>query len=105
MDISTMEGGVRIGHAWNEYDETFPFPDDMPDQVLRMVSDVAAKTGPALDANNPDLRPLRDRGGKVLLYHGWSDADISPLGTIAYYEEVVKLLGEGKDSATALAEV
>tara|TARA_Y100000296_G_scaffold28472_2_gene33139 strand:- start:2743 stop:3183 length:441 start_codon:yes stop_codon:yes gene_type:complete len=39
MDISTMEGGVRIGHAWNEYDETFPFPDDMPDQVLRMVSD------------------------------------------------------------------
>ncbi|MBQ03042.1 MAG: tannase/feruloyl esterase family alpha/beta hydrolase [Acidobacteria bacterium] len=64
-----------------------------------------AKTGPALDANNPDLRPLRDRGGKVLLYHGWSDADISPLGTIAYYEEVVKLLGEGKDSTTALAEV
>ena len=63
-----------------------------------------AKTGPALDATDPDLRPLRDRGGKLLLYHGWSDADISPLGTIAYYEQVVALLGEGKDEVTALAE-
>lgn len=63
-----------------------------------------AKTGPALDATDPDLRPLRDRGGKVLLYHGWSDADISPLGTIAYYEQVMALLSEGKDEATALAE-
>ena len=63
-----------------------------------------AKTGPAIDATDPDLRPLRDRGGKLLLYHGWSDADISPLGTIAYYEEVVTLLGEGKDAATALSE-
>jgi feruloyl esterase len=63
-----------------------------------------AKTGPALDATDPDLRPLRDRGGKLLLYHGWSDADISPLGTIAYYEQVVRLLGDGRDEVTALAE-
>ena len=63
-----------------------------------------AKTGPALDTNNPDLRPLRDGGGKLLVYHGWSDPDISPLGTIDYYEEVVSLLGEGKDAATALAD-
>ena len=62
------------------------------------------RTGPALDANDPDLRPLRDAGGKLLLYHGWSDADISPLGTIDYYEEAVRTVGEGADAATALAE-
>ena len=62
------------------------------------------RTGPALDANDPDLRPLRDAGAKLLLYHGWSDADISPLGTIDYYEEAVRTVGEGADAATALAE-
>lgn len=62
------------------------------------------RTGPALDANDPDLRPLRDAGGKLLLYHGWSDADISPLGTIDYYEEVVRTVGGGADAADALAE-
>ena len=44
------------------------------------------KVGAALDAVDPDLRPLRDRGGKLLVYHGWSDADISPLSSIEYYE-------------------
>ena len=62
------------------------------------------RTGPALDANDPDLRPLRDAGGKLLLYHGWSDADISPLGTIDYYEEVVRTVGGDGDAAGALAE-
>ena len=62
------------------------------------------RTGPALDANDPDLRPLRDAGGKLLLYHGWSDADISPLGTIDYYEEAVRTVGGSADAAGALAE-
>jgi len=64
-----------------------------------------AKVGNALDANNPNLRPLRDGGGKLLLYHGWSDADISPLGTIDYYERVVSMLGDGQDRTTALADI
>ena len=62
------------------------------------------RTGPDLDANDPDLRPLRDAGGKLLLYHGWSDADISPLGTIDYYDEVVRTVGGGADASAALAE-
>ncbi len=62
-----------------------------------------AKTGDALDADDPDLRPLRDRGGKLLVYHGWSDPDISPIGTIDYYEEVISLIGDGVNSDEALA--
>ena len=61
------------------------------------------KVGPVLDAADPDLRPLRSRGGKLIVYHGWSDADISPLGSIDYYEDVVALIGAGRDRATALA--
>ena len=62
-----------------------------------------AKTGEALDADDPDPRPLRDRGGKLLVYHGWSDSDISPIGTIDYYEEVMSLIGDGAGSDEALA--
>ena len=86
MGVDDPEGECGTG----EYDRDLPI--------------ALGKTGPALDATDPDRRPLRDRGGKVLLYHGWSDADISPLGTIAYYEQVMALLSAGKDEATAWAE-
>ena len=39
-------------------------------------------------AMDPDLREFRDRGGKMLMYHGWGDPIISPYNTILYYEEV-----------------
>jgi feruloyl esterase len=42
---------------------------------------------------NPDLSKLRARGGKLILYHGWADPALSALGTIAYYEDVVKKAG------------
>ena len=64
-----------------------------------------AKTGAALDANNPDLSGLRDRGAKLLMYHGWSDADISPLSSIDYFERVGTEMGEGADDTTKLASV
>jgi feruloyl esterase len=52
-----------------------------------------AKTSRSLDATNPDLRPLQRRGGKLILYHGWSDPDISPLNTINYYNQVQATVG------------
>ena len=61
------------------------------------------KVGHAVDSNDPDLRPLRDRGGKLIAYHGWSDPDISPLASINYYNEVVGVVGEGNDRETSLA--
>ena len=63
------------------------------------------KVGPVLDANDPDLRVLRDRGAKLIVYHGWSDPDISPLASIDYYEQVVSELTEAEADATGLAEV
>jgi feruloyl esterase len=53
-----------------------------------------AKTSHSLDAVNPDLRRLRRRGGKLILYHGWSDPDISPLNTINYYNQVQAITGK-----------
>jgi feruloyl esterase len=41
-----------------------------------------------LNATNPDLKTFRQRGGKLLMYHGWSDQNFSAPTTISYYESV-----------------
>jgi feruloyl esterase len=48
---------------------------------------------PYVEAVDPDLRPFQQRGGKLLLYHGWADAVSPPDDTIGYYERVKQLLG------------
>ena len=58
---------------------------DIPTAVERI--------GPLMDAADPDLSDFIDRGGKLLLYHGWSDPGIPPGGTIRYFEAVESTLG------------
>jgi feruloyl esterase len=60
------------------------------------------KTGATLDAH-PDLSAFRNRGGKLILYHGWADAAISPIYTIQYYEAVQRILG--KDEAASFTRL
>jgi feruloyl esterase len=52
-----------------------------------------AKLGDVVDAMDPDLRPFKNHGGKLILYHGWSDFGISPEATRRYYESVVETVG------------
>jgi len=55
--------------------------------TLREDAKLAANT---LNATNPDLSAFRKQGGKLLMFTGWLDAGISALGTIGYYEDVIK---------------
>jgi len=50
------------------------------------------KVGAMFNATDPDLRPFRANGGKLIQYHGWSDPDIPPTNSINYYESVVAAL-------------
>lgn len=52
------------------------------------------KLAPALNADDADLRPFQRHGGKLILYHGLSDPDISPINTINYYQRVQDVIGE-----------
>jgi feruloyl esterase len=45
--------------------------------------------------NNPDLFRFFDRGGKLLMYHGWSDPQVTPLNSVVYYKNVLKTVGNG----------
>jgi feruloyl esterase len=51
-----------------------------------------------MNATDPDMKRFFSHGGKLLLYHGWSDPNVPALNTIKYYNSVVKNLG-GADRA------
>jgi hypothetical protein len=48
-----------------------------------------------LNATDPDLSKFRARGGKLIQYHGWGDAAISPFNSVNYAESVRAKMGAG----------
>ena len=52
-----------------------------------------------LNSNNPDMKAFEKRGGKLIIYHGWSDAAISAYNTVDYYNNMVATMG-AKDTAS-----
>lgn len=51
------------------------------------------RLAPALDAQDPDLSKFRARGGKLIMYHGWSDPALPPGPVLAYYKAAQDALG------------
>ena len=46
-----------------------------------------------MNATDPNMKAFFSHGGKLLLYHGWSDPQVPTLNTIKYYKSVVETLG------------
>jgi len=46
-----------------------------------------------MNATDPNLKAYFAHDGKLLMYHGWSDPNVSPLNTIKYYKSVADTLG------------
>lgn len=88
LGVSYMKYFVLQDPNWDY--RTWDFAKDLPKVESSWTRDV-------IDSMNPDLRPFRDHGSKLILYQGWGDDTVSPLNTINYYKSVVtKLTGAGK---------
>jgi feruloyl esterase len=53
----------------------------------------AKRLAPTVASDNPDLSAFKAKGGKLILYHGWADAAITPYSTIQYYDAVRAKMG------------
>ena len=59
---------------------------DFNSEDLQRTEAVMNRGGASGD--NPDLSLFRDRGGKLIMYHGWSDPAVSALETVRYFQSV-----------------
>jgi feruloyl esterase len=56
--------------------------------------DLAMKIdGGVISPTSADIRPFIERGGKLLMYHGWADTNISPGSSVTYYHRLNETLG------------
>lgn len=80
-------GNYRIALNMPTWDgSTFDLHTNLP--ILdRVLGDV--------NATDPDLRPFRKTGAKLIQWHGWDDAAFTPGRTVKYYDEVVETTGRG----------
>jgi feruloyl esterase len=60
------------------------------------------RTPTGLNAVDANLSPFVDHGGKLLIYHGWSDPGIPPSNSVNYYQSVQKALGKKSGDAVRL---
>ena len=85
--VGVAVGSFQVAHDDANWDpRTFDL-----DRDLKIVNE---KVGSLLNATNPDLSRFKARGGKLLLFHGWSDPLIPAGNTINYYDSVLAKMGQ-----------
>jgi feruloyl esterase len=91
MDIDMFRYIANQNPAWDW--RSFDLENDIERALLH---------GKEIHAVDPDLAAFKARGGKLLIYHGWSDGGsggaISALNTISYYESVLRHMGPNQEN-------
>ena len=101
----TLSGDRPLGLAHDTYAQLV-FGDAQWDfrsfDAARDIPLAVERIGPLMDSADPDLHDFVERGGKLLLYHGWSDPGIPAAGTIRYHDAVRGALGKAADDTVRL---
>ncbi|MCB5362307.1 tannase/feruloyl esterase family alpha/beta hydrolase [Pusillimonas sp. CC-YST705] len=79
---------------WVYYDPTWDWKtltyENYGDFFQKSIDEV----GPVVSTSDPDLSQFKARGGKLIMWHGWTDFGIQPQGTIRYYESIQQTMGK-----------
>ena len=90
--VEALAGGLLQNFVQGEFSTTATF--DFDKDPARLRATLAAD----LDAD-PNLGRFFERGGKLILWHGWADAAIPPEATLKFHESVLHSSGpRAKDS-------
>jgi feruloyl esterase len=73
-----------------------------PDLYERLWDQSVEEFGLVIGTDDPDLAAFRDRGGKAIVWHGWSDQLITAHGTVDYYRRVQARMGGVEQTAEFL---
>ncbi|MBV8936197.1 MAG: tannase/feruloyl esterase family alpha/beta hydrolase [Alphaproteobacteria bacterium] len=96
-----LSGNISAGQALQEFfgnnffaDFVFQNP-NFDFHTFNFTSDVAIAddgVGEIVNSINPDLRPFKNHGGKMIHYVGWADSAIAPMNSVNYYQQVQDVL-------------
>jgi len=89
--------GAFINNLWQymiKEDLTFDFHNFDFDNDVAFLD---AKLTAIINSTNPDLSAFKARGGKLLMWHGWTDTTLEPRSSVNYYNSVVAVTGSGVD--------
>lgn len=97
--IGTPNIGLRFGESFMQSFGLQPAPG--PSWSFRQFDwdkDPArlGKIAALTNATNPDLSAVKAKGGRILQYHGWADALVTPYGSVDYYESVLRKMGDAQ---------
>ncbi len=102
--LTGMEGGGgKLVDAFaTGFGRYMAFPDDpgatWTPQDFDLEADPArmAAAAETYNADQPDLSAFRAAGGKMIVWHGWADAIVTPYKTVEWYEAAAEAAGGKK---------
>ena len=86
---------VELDPAWDYHSLTYDNYPAFFDKTVRTM-----EPGPTATDNPKSISAFRDKGGKLVMWHGWADQIIMPQGSIDYYNQVINTSDEGNLTAT-----
>lgn len=93
-------GAGRLVNAFaSNFGAFMAFPDDpgasWSPQAFDIETDPARLAAAAAEYNgdDPDISAFRAAGGKMIVWHGWADAIVTPYKTVDWHEKAIEAAG------------